>query len=285
MTIFTHSHGTHSFVNIIFAGGEKDVSTIIIKGRIYKMKPSKSKKVRIAKKHSWTVDNLTCPAITVNGNLAVTGDLTAEHICGKGIVQARSIRAKTITCRMIEAEHVNADRMRVCSVTAGDVALGDGCAPRLGKPERRNNTTAEENEGGSESASEEAGTDENADATVGDTSGSSDGTAHDCEAESDDTADCGTESETSTLAEAQKLLDDPSFLRLRAMHRLERNYGGLWMLKTLPEPFASTETPSRLERTGADDSAGQAERERAKLYHRNVAEMLAKMRGEDENIA
>jgi hypothetical protein len=178
------------------------------------------KKIHIPKKHSWTVDRLSCPAVTVNGCLTVTGELATEHIRGNGAVKALSIRAETITCREIAAESITADSMRALSVDAGEVTLRGGYTPR------------------------------------------SELTEEDVETVEDETVP---DADTAELSEAQKLLEDPAFLRLRAMHRLEQNYNCLWLLKT------RTDAPAKQERVGS--------------HYGNMAALLDKMRGEDENIA
>jgi hypothetical protein len=250
------------------------------------------KKIRIPKNHSWTVEDLTCPAITVNGRLTITGELTTGHIRGRGIIKARSIRAKTISCRELEVERITADRMRTYSANAGEVTLGGGYTPRCertpdaseklessGTPEPDVETMPAEN-GTRDADMDISAETENATISYGSDKDSS-------AAATTDTAnavssDSGAVSEHTSLTEAQRLLDDPSFLRLRAMHRLERNYGCMWLLKT------RSETPSRpeilSERVGISQSES-TERERAKQQYRHMSAMLSKMRGEDENIA
>jgi hypothetical protein len=212
------------------------------------------KKIRIPKGHTWAVDNLTCPAVTVCGSLTVTGELVTGRICGTGSVQANLIHAETITCGELEADNISAKRIRARSVKAGNVTLGGGYA--------------RQNEPAPETADIES------------------------ETEPDGDADADTDAENTSLAEASKLLDDPSFLRLRAMHKLERNYGCMWLLKTRPETSSShretsprPETQTQTARIGGASQPERDERERAKLYHRSMAAALAKMRGEDENIA
>jgi hypothetical protein len=186
------------------------------------------KKIRIPKKHSWTVDRLSCPAVTVNGCLTVTGEFVTEHIRGNGAVKALSIRAETITCREIEAESITADSMRAACVDAGEVTLRGGYTPR---------SELEEDDEASPEASPDATPDTALDAGI----------------------------EDMKLSEARKLLEDPAFLRLRAMHKLEQNYNCLWLLKT------RTEAPAKQERVGS--------------HYGNMAALLDKMQSENENIA
>jgi hypothetical protein len=226
-------------------------------------------KIRIPKKHTWTVDNLTCPAVTVCGSLTVTGGLVTGRICGNGSVYAKYIRAETITCGELEADNISAKRIRARSVKAGEVILGGGYA-RQDEPAPETADIEPEPDG-------DGGTGRSSDAEPdGIVDGSGD----------------GADTENTSLDEASKLLDDPSFLRLRAMHKLERNYGCMWLLKTRPETSSShretsphPETQTQTARIGAASQPERDERERAKLYHRSMAAALAKMRGEDENIA
>jgi hypothetical protein len=224
--------------------------------------------IRIPKNHTWITGSLVCENLIVNGELTVTGELTAKRVTGRGTVDAGTITAEIVRCENVRADTLNARHLCSKNVTAGVMRLGNdfksAYAESAGSfeyaPEyerRRTDGEAESSESGaleSEYAQNAESGAEFFDIDTDELNGSGG---------EPDTADCGetaearndaneynkvaetrsepcSDSETSVI-NYDRLLDDPAFLRLRALYAMEREYGGTWHLE--PNPAPTTDAP------------------------------------------
>lgn len=172
--------------------------------------------IRIPKKHTWIAGSLVCDNLIVHGELTITGALAAKRVMGRGSVDAGTITAETISCGVIRADELTARRVSSKSVTAGIIRLGDAFK----------NAYAEN------AVDSAPGVDYNV---------NEDGVREDNIRETDeavaaeffdvDTAELDVGGDDTKPDDLSALLDDPAFLRLRAMYAMEREYGGAWRLE------------------------------------------------------
>ena len=79
------------------------------------------KTMYIPKGQECRFDDLTCERIVANGILYVNGKLKTKHISGKGFIYGKWITAKTITADTIDADTVAADTIIAAHINAFDV--------------------------------------------------------------------------------------------------------------------------------------------------------------------
>jgi hypothetical protein len=226
--------------------------------------------IRIPKNHTWLAGSLVCENLIVNGELTITGELTARRVTGRGAIDAGTITAETVRCENVRADALNARRLCSKNVTAGVMRLGnefksayaENAAESAGSfeyaPEYERRRTDGEAE--SEYAQNAESVTEFFDIDTEELNGSGgepdtadcgetaeahyDANEYNKVVETRDKTDAdvgksGTDSETSVI-NYDRLLDDPAFLRLRALYAMEREYGGTWRLEPNLVP---TDTP------------------------------------------
>jgi len=212
-------------------------------------------------------ENLTCERIVVNGSLHVKGSLKTKHISGNGFVYAELITATSITAHTVfagsiatdtlTAAHVNsydihavtsmavsvfvaADNVRTGHITYADAEIRDLQADEAIKlPPRQRGllrtlfasfVRAKWAELTSRKVNEE--------------SGRNNGNADDHDIQEFSARDTAAPVSfvSPDLEEAARLLNDPEFLRIRALYKLTQETGDSWQIVPKAEPSASAVT-------------------------------------------
>lgn len=65
--------------------------------------------------------NLTCERIVVNGTLYVDGKLSTKHISGNGFIFAKWITATSITVNIVDADSIATDTLAAAHINAFDI--------------------------------------------------------------------------------------------------------------------------------------------------------------------
>ncbi|MDR1329781.1 MAG: hypothetical protein LBK23_09295 [Oscillospiraceae bacterium] len=206
--------------------------------------------IRIPKNHTWLAGSLVCENLIVNGELTITGELMARRVTGRGTVDAGTITAETVRCENVRADALNARRLCSKNVTAGVMRLGNDFKAVYVKSaesfeyapeyERRQAYSEAESAGSFEYAQEYEHRQAYSEAE------SAESGAEFFDIDTEELNASGGEpdkesSEPDADSEARvinydRLLDDPAFLRLRALYAMEREYGGTWRLEPNPVP-------------------------------------------------
>ena len=210
-------------------------------------------------------ENLTCDRIVLNGSLHVDGRLKTKHISGKGFLYAKWITATSITANTVDADTIATDTLAASHVYAYDVHavrsmevsslinanyvktghitycdseilnLEAGEAVKLA-PKRRGllrtlfasliRTTWAELFS-ARPLIRHGFDDENADSIQ--SSFTQEATQIQTQAEAIG-ADEKADAMPPELEEAARLINDPEFLRLKALYRLTRETGDIWQI-------------------------------------------------------
>jgi hypothetical protein len=189
--------------------------------------------IRIPKNHTWLAGSLVCENLVVNGELTITGELIARRVTGRGTVDAGTVTAEIVRCENVRADALNARRLCSKNVTAGVMRLGnefkaayaENAAESAGSFEYAPEYERLQTDGEAESAESGAeffdvDTDE-----LNASGGEPDKESPEPDADNE-----------ARVINYDRLLDDPAFLRLRALYAMEREYGGTWRLEPNPEP-------------------------------------------------
>ena len=210
------------------------------------------KTMYIPKGQECRFDNLTCERIVVNGSLHVDGRLKTKHVCGKGFVYAKWITAASITAHTVDADTISTDTLVAAYVNAFDIHAIQGMAvsslitANYVKTERISYSDAEIRDlqaaeviklspkrrsllrtllesyvrsKWTELMHSKPRPEPEPDREIPDTQ----------EPSYQDSAP-PVDMQSPELAEALRLLDDPEFLRLKAMFKLTQGTGDIWQL-------------------------------------------------------
>ena len=220
---------------------------------------SMEKTMYIPKGQECRFEDLTCERIIVNGNLHVDGRLKAKHICGKGFVYAKWITARTVNADTVDADSIAADTLAAAHVNAFDVNAAQSMAVS-------SLITADYVRAGHFTYAGAEIRDLQADEAIKLPPGRrgllrtlfssfvrTNWAVLTHWAQSAETARCPecTEPQAPTgqanaigpeLEEAARLMNDPEFLRIRAMYRLTQKTGDIWQIVPKAAPTGRSVT-------------------------------------------
>ncbi|MDR1130860.1 MAG: hypothetical protein LBL15_00380 [Oscillospiraceae bacterium] len=230
------------------------------------------KTLYIPKGQELRFENVSCERLIVAGSLIVDNAIKAKYVCGEGFINANYISARTVTADVIDAGTIITDKLMAGRVTAVEIRAVQSMAVssyiRAGYVKSAKATFADaeiddldagevvklaaKRRGllGTLFASyvraawtaltfrnpEKAGTETGKDA---DAAESAPVTGQTAEAVSPD------------AAETLRLINDPEFLRLKAMYALANGSGYIWQLVPRPEPAGKAAAPAH--RFAADE--------------------------------